>query len=56
MAFGNVAVSAAGALGVRDPGELPSSRKQVYDLKNKMKKGDDVDELLLYAKHTEEQC
>lgn len=37
MAFRNVAVSAGGALGARDPGELPRSRKQVYDLKNKMK-------------------
>ena len=54
VAFRNVAVSTGGALGARDPGELPRSRKQVYDLKNKMKKVDDVDELLLYAKHSEE--
>ena len=54
VAFRNVAVSTGGALGARDPGELPRSRKLVYDLKNKMKKVDDVDELLLYAKHSEE--
>ena len=54
VAFRNVAVSAGGALGARDPREIPRSRKQVYDLKNKMKKVDDVDELLLYAKHGEE--
>jgi len=54
VAFRNVAVSAGGALGARDPGELPRSRKQVYDLKSKMKKVDDVNELLQYAKHSEE--
>ena len=54
MGFGNVAVSAGGAFGARDPGKLPRSRKQVYDLKNKMKKVDEVDELLQYTKHSEE--
>ena len=54
VAFRNVAVSTGGALGATDPGELSSSRTQVYDLKNKMKKVDDVDELSLYAKHSEE--
>lgn len=38
VAFRNVSVSAGGVLGAREPGELPRSRKQLYDLKTKMKK------------------
>lgn len=54
VAFRNVSVSAGGILGAREPGELPRSRKQLYDLKTKMKKEDEIDELLQYAKHKEE--
>lgn len=38
VAFRNVSVSAGGALGAREPGELPRSRQQLYDLKAKLKK------------------
>lgn len=48
-----VSASAGGILGAREPGELPRSKQQLYDLKNKMKKVDQVDELLQYAKHRE---
>ena len=54
VAFRNVSVSAGGALGAREQGELPRSRQQLYDLKAKLKKTDDIDELLQYAKHAEE--
>ena len=54
VALKNVSASAGGVLATREPGELPRSKKQLYDLKNKIKKGDQVGELLQYAKHLEE--
>ena len=54
VALKNVSDSSGGVLGAREPGELPRSKKQLYDLKNKMKQVDQVDELLQYAKHLEE--
>ena len=50
----NVSASAGGIQGAREPGELPRSKQQLYDLKNKMKKVDQVDELLQNAKHLED--
>lgn len=53
VALKNVSDASGGVLGAREPGELPRSRKQLYDLKNKMKQVDQVDELLQYAKQLE---
>ena len=41
-------------MGAYEPGDLPRSRQQMYDLKYKSKKTDEVDELLQYSKHKEE--
>ena len=49
----NVSASAGGVLAARESGELPRSKNQLYDLKSKMKKVDEVEELLQYAKHLE---
>ena len=38
VAFKNVSASAGGVLAAREPGELPRSKQQLYDLKNKKKK------------------
>ena len=54
VAFKNVSRSAGGALNAREPGDLPRSRKQVYDLKRQLKMVDEVDELLHYVKNSEE--
>ena len=54
VALKNVSASAGGIVGAREPGELPRSKQQLYDLKNKMKKVDQVDELLQYAKQLED--
>ena len=54
VALKNVSDSSDGVLGAREPRELPRSKKQLYDLKNKMKQVDQVDELLQYGKHLEE--
>ena len=54
VALKNVSDSSGGVLGAHKPGELPRSKKQLYDLKNKMKQVDQVDQLLQYAKHLEE--
>ena len=53
VALKNVSASAGGVLAARESGELPRSKNQLYDLKNKMKKVDEVEELLQYAKHLE---
>ena len=53
-AFMNAVKSAGGIVGAREPGELPRSKRQVYDLNRNMKKTDQVDELLQYSKHREE--
>jgi hypothetical protein len=45
-----------GITGAKTVGELPQSRKQVYDLQSNSKIGKDpVDELLLYAQYKEEK-
>ena len=49
----NICDVAGGVFGAEQPGQLPRSRQQLYDLKAKMGKADHVDELL-YVKHTEE--
>ncbi|CAB4041563.1 Hypothetical predicted protein, partial [Paramuricea clavata] len=46
--------SAGGIVRACEPGELPRSKRQVYDLNRNMKKTDQVDELLQYSKHREE--
>ena len=50
----NASAAAGGIMGAREPGDLPRSRQQMYDLKYKSKKTDEVDELLQYSKHKEE--
>ena len=54
VAFRNVSVSAGGVLNAREPGDVPRSRKQVYDIKRQMRKVDEVGELLQYTKNSEE--
>ena len=54
VAFRNVSVSAGGVLNAREPGDLPRSRKQVYDIKRQMRKVDEIGELLQYTKNSEE--
>ena len=41
-------------MGAHEPGDLTRSRQQMYDLKYKSKKTDEVDELLQYSKQKEE--
>lgn len=53
VAYKKVSSAVGGVLGARNPGELPRSKQQLYDLQKKGKKVDDVDELLQYAKHAE---
>ena len=55
-AFRNVSVSTGGVLNAREPGDLPRSRKQVsrYDIKRKMRKVDEINDLLQYTKNSEE--
>ena len=53
VAHRNVCDIVGGVLGAEQPGQLPRSRQQMYDLKHKMSKTDQVDELLMYVKHTE---
>ena len=53
--FRDVSVTAGGALGGRELGELPWLKQQLYDLKSKLKKTDDIEELLQYAKHSKER-
>ena len=54
VAFKSVASESGGVMGAQNPGQLPSSRPQLYDLKFKMNKSDQVDELLLYSKQKDE--
>lgn len=54
VVYSNASAAAGGIMGARQPGDLPRSRQQMYDLKYKRKKTDDVDELLQYSKHKEE--
>ena len=54
VVYSNASTAAGGILGAREPGDLPRSRQQMYDLKYKSKKTDQVDELLQYSKHKEE--
>ena len=51
VVYSNASIAAGGILGAREPGDLPRSRQQMYDLKYKSKKTDQVDELLQYSKH-----
>ena len=53
-AFRNVSVSAGGVLNARELGDLPRSRKQVYDIKRIMRKVDEIGDLLQYTKNSEE--
>ena len=53
VAHRNVCDFAGGVFGAERRGQLPRLRQQMYDLKHKMSKTDQVDELLLYVKHTE---
>ena len=50
VAFKDVASEWGGVMGAQNPGQLPRSRQQLYDLKFKLNKSDQVDELLLYSK------
>ena len=54
VAFKKVASASGGALTARNPGELPRSRQQMYDLKYKLRKTDEIEELLVYSKQMEE--
>ena len=54
VAFKKVYSNSGGVCRARQPSELPRSRNQAYDVKYKLKKGDNVDELLLYSKHKDE--
>ena len=54
VAFKNIARESRGVMGGQNPGQLPRSRQQLYDLKFKMNKSDQVDELLLYSKQKDE--
>ena len=53
VAHRSVCDFAGGVFVAEQPGQLPRLRRQMYDLKHKMSKTDQVDELLLYVKHTE---
>lgn len=54
VAFKNIASESGGVMGTQNPGQLPRSRQQLYDLKFKMNKSDEVDKLLLYSKQKDE--
>lgn len=54
VAFTNVSVSAGGFLNAKEPGDLPRSRKQLYDIKWNMRKVDEIRELLQYSQNSEE--
>ena len=54
VAFKGVASESGGVMGAQNPGQLPRSRQQLYNLKFKMNKSDQVDELLLYSKQKDE--
>jgi len=54
VAFRKVSNASGGILGAQQPGQLPRSREQLYDLKRKTKTEDQVDELLLYSKSKDE--
>ena len=54
VAFRKVSNASGGMLGAQQPGQLPRSREQLYDLKRKAKTEDQVDELLLYSKSKDE--
>ena len=54
VAHRKVRDAAGGVFGPEQPGKLPRSRQQLFKLKNKMVKTDNVDELLSYAKHKED--
>ena len=53
VAFKKVTSASGGALTAQNPGELPRSRQQIYDLKYKLRKTDEIEELLLYSKQKE---
>ena len=55
VALRNVSVRAGGVLGANNPGDIPRGKHQLYDLKHRMKKKDDINDLLEYAKHSEER-
>ena len=54
VVFKNVASKSRGVMGAQIPGQLPRSRQQLYDLKFKMNKSDQVHELILYSKQNDE--
>ena len=45
-AFTNIPASAGGVLNAREPGDLPTSRKQLHDMKRMMRKVDEIGDLL----------
>ena len=54
VAFKNVASESGGVMGAQNPGQLPRSRQELYDLKFNINKSDQLDELLLYSKKKDE--
>ena len=46
VVYSNASAAAGGIMGAREPGDLPRSRQQMYDLKYKSKKTNGVDERL----------
>lgn len=54
VASRKVSSASGGMLGAQQPGKLPRSRKQLYDLKRKAKTRDQVDELSLYSQSKDE--
>lgn len=54
VASRKVSSASGGMLGAQQPGKLPRSRKQLYDLKHKAKTRDQVDEPSLYSQSKDE--
>ena len=54
VAFKRVTSDSGGALKAQNTGELPRSRQQIYDLKSKMRKTDEIEELFIYSKQKDD--
>lgn len=54
VAFKKVTSDSGGALKAQNPGELPRSTQQIYDLKSNMRKTDEIEELLIYSKQKDD--
>ena len=50
VAFKKIVSESGGLMRAQNPGELPKSSKQMYDLKYNSRKADDIAELLFYSK------